>query len=72
MSTDIPEPCTEEARELGCTCRMSPVHSTDIDPPEPIVDRWCPVHGRNPDHAYEEWRDWQYEKTANFSEDDCQ
>lgn len=30
----------------GCTCRMETVHSASIDPPEPILNQWCPVHGR--------------------------
>jgi hypothetical protein len=67
---DLPEPGTDEARGQGCTCRMSIVHSTDIDPPEPVLDKWCPVHGRDPDLAYEEWRDRQYEKTPFYMEDD--
>lgn len=39
------DPCTEEAREHGCTCSMESSHSASIDPPEPIVDRECPLHG---------------------------
>jgi hypothetical protein len=32
------------------------------DPPEPIVDPWCPLHGsRDPDREYDEWRDRQME-----------
>lgn len=46
---DFATPCTDEAREQGCTCRMSMVHATDIDPPHEVVDEWCPVHGRDPD-----------------------
>jgi hypothetical protein len=41
-----PEPCTAKANAGGCTCRMSPVNTTTIDPPEPIIDGWCPLHGR--------------------------
>lgn len=45
-----PEPCTAEAREEGCTCGMESVNSASIDPPEPIINPWCPVHGgRDPD-----------------------
>jgi len=51
------EPCTEEARAAGCTCGWTTVHATDIDPPEPKLDRWCPIHGRDPDEAYEEYRE---------------
>jgi hypothetical protein len=68
--TDLPEPCTKEAIKQGCTCRMSIVHWTDIDPPEPILNNWCPVHGRDHDQAYEEWRERQYEKTPPYMEDD--
>jgi hypothetical protein len=36
---------------------MSSINSASIDPPEPIINKWCPVHGRNPDEAYEAARD---------------
>ena len=39
------EPCTAAAQRAGCTCFMSVVHATDIDPPEPVRDRDCPIHG---------------------------
>lgn len=53
-----PEPCTQEARAEGCTCRMESVSSASIDPPEPIVDGWCPVHGgRDPDAERDRQRD---------------
>lgn len=53
-----PEPCTGMAREYGCTCRMETVNSASIDPPEPIVDPWCPLHGsRDSDREYDEMRD---------------
>lgn len=53
-----PDPCTAEAREAGCTCRMESVNSASIDPPEPIIDRYCPVHaGYDPDRALQEARD---------------
>lgn len=36
--------------EKNCTCRMPSVNSASVDPTEPIVDPWCPVHGgRDPD-----------------------
>ena len=41
-----PEPCTSAARAAGCSCRMSTVNSATIDPPEPITDINCPVHGK--------------------------
>lgn len=41
-----------------CTCRMETVNSASIDPPEAIIDPWCPVHGhRDPDREYEQARD---------------
>lgn len=56
------EPCTAAARDQGCTCSMETVHSASIDPPEPIVDRDCPLHGNSdPDRAYDEMRDRQME-----------
>lgn len=54
---DVPEPLTPEACALGCSCRMSFVWSNSIDPPEPIVDKWCPVHGRDPDADLQAQRD---------------
>lgn len=48
-------PCSAIARRHGCTCRMESVNSASIDPPEPIIDQWCPVHGgRDPDVEYEQ------------------
>jgi len=41
----------------SCTCRMSPVNSASIDPPEPILDPWCPIHGKDPDVEREKQRD---------------
>ena len=56
--TGTPEPCTFEAVRLGCTCRMESVNSASIDPPEPIVNPWCPLHGgRDPDAEREARRD---------------
>lgn len=54
---ELPEPCTQVAYDLGCTCRMSTVNSASIDPPEPIVNEWCPVHGRDPDQELQRRRD---------------
>lgn len=47
------EPCTGAAYRRGCTCRMSSVNTATIDPPEPVIDRHCPLHGsrRDPDDA---------------------
>lgn len=47
------DPCTDEARENGCICRLSYVWSNDIDPPEPVIARDCPLHGYAPDP--DEW-----------------
>jgi len=46
---DILEPCSSVARAAGCTCRLSPVGPTDINPPEAIRSRSCPLHGSEPD-----------------------
>ncbi len=36
---------------LGCNCRMESVSSASLDPPEPIINPWCPHHGgRDPDY----------------------
>lgn len=53
------DPCTDESRKHGCTCTMEHSHSASIDPPEPIVDSACPLHGNapDPDEAYERMRD---------------
>jgi hypothetical protein len=56
MSEDF-EPCSEEARALGCTCTMRHDH---YDQP-PVINRNCPLHGIDPDQAYEDWRDRQNE-----------
>lgn len=50
----------EFAAEAACTCRLAAVHPTDIDPPEMIVNRDCPVHGdggHDPDEALERKRE---------------
>jgi hypothetical protein len=49
MNEHVPDPCTQEARDQGCTCSMGFAHSASIDPPEPVTDRHCPLHGRAPD-----------------------
>jgi hypothetical protein len=51
----VAEACTAEARWVGCSCRMETVHSASIDPPEPIIDKWCPLHGwGDPDRERQE------------------
>jgi hypothetical protein len=54
-----PDPCTQEAFEEGCTCHVPSAHSAQIDPPEPRINKYCPLHGfaPDPDEAYERWRD---------------
>ena len=48
---------------VECTCRPPIVHSTDIDPPDGrILDKWCPIHGRDPDEAYEEMRERKWDR----------
>jgi len=46
---DILEPCSSVARAAGCTCTL--VSPTDIDPPEAIRSRSCPLHGSEPEEA---------------------
>ena len=48
-----PEPCTLSAYDHGCTCSMPCSGPTDIDPPEPRVDRDCPFHGTPVCQEYE-------------------
>lgn len=58
MTEHVPDPCTEEAREQGCTCYLSPVNSASIDPPHEMIHPWCPLHGhRDADAEYERARD---------------
>lgn len=61
MSYRTPEPCTQEARDDGCTCGWSSTNSASIDPPHEVTDIHCPLHGnwaaRDPDAAYEAMRD---------------
>lgn len=56
---EIPEPCTDEAYEAGCTCSVPFAGAHDIDPPEPKRDRHCPLHGSapDPDDYYDRLRD---------------
>ena len=46
--------CVPAASE--CTCRTPYVSSAALEPPEPILDRYCPVHGDggpDPDAAWD-------------------
>ena len=56
---DVPEPCTEEARDEGRTCRIPAAGSHDIDPPEPRRNPYCELHGwrRDPDDERDRRRD---------------
>jgi len=41
--------CTDRIME-DCTCKPRYVRPNDISPPEGrILDKWCPVHGKDPD-----------------------
>lgn len=64
-----PGPCTQEARDEGCICRMSSVNSASIDPPYGVIDLNCPLHGneaaRDPDTAYEKRRDDAVDDTVD-------
>jgi hypothetical protein len=44
-----PDPCTEEANDLGCTCTVPLAWSNAIDTPEPRIAKDCPLHGWAPD-----------------------
>lgn len=46
IDDEVPEACTDAALARGCTCRLSAVNSASIDPPEPVLDIGCPVHGK--------------------------
>lgn len=47
-----------DADDEDCTCRPRQARSNDIDPPEGrVLDRDCPVHGRDPDADRESQRD---------------
>ncbi len=51
----------------GCTCRLEPVHSTMIDPPEPIIDPWCEHHGnRDPDDERDQRIEYEQNKEVVF------
>ena len=57
LENDTPDPCTLEAQRLGCTCRVPVAGPTDINPPEPRIDQWCPLHGRDPDWERDKQQD---------------
>lgn len=65
------DPCTEEAIKHGCSCSVPCARSTDIDPPEPRIDRNCPLHGNapDPDAAYDAARDDAMERRVLLSLD---
>lgn len=69
---DTPEPCTEEAQEQGCTCRIPFATAYDIDPPEPRRDKHCPLHGwaPDPDDARERMEEDRREREADLGFDD--
>lgn len=53
-----------------CTCRWSTINSMSIDPPHKILNKWCPVHGRDPDEEYEKMRDREYDEEYHRQFDD--
>lgn len=53
MNNTSPEPGSEWAANLGCTCHAPPVGYQDVSPPEVTRDQWCPLHGRDPDEERE-------------------
>ncbi len=53
-----------------CTCRYETVNSATIDPPDLIRDKWCPLHGRDPDEERERQRDdAAYDRAAGWDRD---
>lgn len=60
-TSEAAERCRERECPIDhgdCTCRLETVHSASIDPPEMILNPWCPRHGgRDPDAEYEQRRD---------------
>jgi len=43
---DLSTPCSEASLRRGCTCMSRFPDSASLEPPEPIIDRNCPLHGR--------------------------
>lgn len=66
------DPCTEEATRHGCTCTMSSTHSASIDPPEPVIAEWCPLHGRqdDPDARHDAERNGDFDGFGHYVADD--
>lgn len=42
---DLPEPCTQDALDLGCKCYTPAGSRWHFEPPEPRRAYWCPLHG---------------------------
>ena len=53
---------TRRGQRAQCTCRWSSINSASIDPPHRIVDKWCPIHGRDPDEEYQKLKDREYDE----------
>ena len=69
---DIPDPCTDEARDQGCICHMPVAALEDTDPPGPCRNKFCPLHGwaPDPDYEYERKRDDDAWFRLHFARDD--
>lgn len=67
----MPEPCTEEANEQGCSCDMYYAGFYSLNPPEPRINPHCPLHGRyrDPD-AMREDRAAAQERNAGLGYDE--
>jgi hypothetical protein len=48
---ELATPGSEMACRWGCTCTRRFAHSASLEPPEPRIDKFCPLHGVNPDGA---------------------
>jgi len=58
------EQVADEIEDETCTCPMSPVYPTSIDPPERMIgkNRDCPVHGIDSDAAREAQREDKWDR----------
>lgn len=60
---DMVCPDCEGDGEAECTCITRYAHPTDIEPPEPKLDPYCPTHGhRDADQEFEAWRERKFER----------
>ena len=59
---ELEQEAAPETDDHDCTCHLETVNSASREPPDWIRNPDCPIHGwRDPDRAYEDWRDRQSE-----------